>query len=165
MGEDARHRGGSDAGRDERLTVADAAERLGVTKEAVRKRISRGTLLSDKDPDGTVRVYVPPSGTPSGTPSDVSGREELVEELRDRLRFVERQLEAERQAHAEARRIIGGLVQRIPELEAPSEAPDTRVTPSESVHGDTPFTAEQRAQETAQPQGTPRSWWRRMFGG
>lgn len=32
-----------DARRDERVTVADAAERLGITKEAVRKRISRGT--------------------------------------------------------------------------------------------------------------------------
>jgi hypothetical protein len=47
---------------------AGAAERLGITKEAVRKRIARGTLRADKDADGTVLVYVPPSDTTSGTP-------------------------------------------------------------------------------------------------
>ena len=49
---------GEDAVQDDRITVAKAAERLGITKEAVRKRISRGTLRSDRDPDGTVQVYV-----------------------------------------------------------------------------------------------------------
>ena len=58
-----------DAGKDERLTVAEAAERLGITKEAVRKRIHRGTLRSDKDQDGTVRVYISPSDTASDTAS------------------------------------------------------------------------------------------------
>ena len=43
---------------DDRLTVAEAADRLGITKEAVRKRIHRGTLHADKDADGTVRVHV-----------------------------------------------------------------------------------------------------------
>jgi excisionase family DNA binding protein len=47
----------------ELLTVAEAAERLGITKEAIRKRIHRGTLRSDKDADGTVRVYLPLYGT------------------------------------------------------------------------------------------------------
>lgn len=160
-----------DAGRDERLTVAEAAERLGVTKEAVRKRISRGTLRSDKDPDGTVRVCIPPSGTPSGT----SDREELVEELRDRLRFVERQLEAERQAHTEARRIIGGLVQRIPELEAPQEPREPAETAAEMPMGpeqrneesspSEPREEAREAKSAAQPPGTPRSWLRRWFGG
>jgi excisionase family DNA binding protein len=58
-----------DAGKDERLTVAEAAERLGITKEAVRKRIHRGTIRSDKDQDGTVRVYISPSDTASATTS------------------------------------------------------------------------------------------------
>jgi excisionase family DNA binding protein len=58
-----------DAGKDERLTVAEAAERLGITKEAVRKRIHCGTIRSDKDQDGTVRVYISPSDTASDTAS------------------------------------------------------------------------------------------------
>jgi excisionase family DNA binding protein len=67
--------------------VAEAAERLGITKEAVRKRIARGTLRADKDPDGTVRVYVPAAPTPSDVVG-TSPSEVLVEELRDRLGFV-----------------------------------------------------------------------------
>src|SRR4051794_16193678 len=69
-----------DERRDERTTVAEAAQRLGITKEAVRKRISRGTLRADKDPDGTVRVYIPASGTAAAT----FDRDELIAELRAR---------------------------------------------------------------------------------
>jgi BMFP domain-containing protein YqiC len=59
------------------------------------------------------------------------------------------QLEAECEVHIEARRIIAGLVQRIPELEAPTESPKPR--PSEARPGPSEATAE--AQE-----GTERSW-------
>ena len=37
----------------ERLTVAQAAEVLGISKEAVRKRIERGSLDAEKQEDGT----------------------------------------------------------------------------------------------------------------
>ena len=66
------------------------------------------------------------------------------------------QLEAERGASAELRRIVAGLVQRIPELEAPREprdAPETVVGKAEGHEG--PFTEEPRPE---------RSWWRRWFG-
>ena len=39
-----------------RVTLRGASEELGVSVEAVRKRVKRGSLRSDKDPDG--RVYV-----------------------------------------------------------------------------------------------------------
>jgi hypothetical protein len=42
----------------ERLTVAQAATRLGVTQDAIRKRISRNTIDYDQDPDGRIHVYV-----------------------------------------------------------------------------------------------------------
>jgi hypothetical protein len=42
----------------ERLTVNEAAERLGVTTDAVRKRVPRCTLPSTKGPDGHVHVYM-----------------------------------------------------------------------------------------------------------
>ncbi len=94
-----------DTGMDERLTVAKAAERLEITKEAVRKRIHRGTLRSDKDADGTVRVYVPVSGTASGTASSTD-RDELVSELRNLVADLREQLEAERRANEENRRCL-----------------------------------------------------------
>jgi hypothetical protein len=125
VGEDAIR----DDGRDARLTVAAAAERLGITKEAIRKRISRGTLRSDKDTDGTVRVYIPASGTLSGTASKAIGRDELVDLLRVQLE----DLRADRDAwRAQARRSdymasaamdrTRELESRIRELEAPSKA-------------------------------------------
>jgi hypothetical protein len=50
------------------------------------------------------------------------GRNELIDELRDRVGFLEHQLETEQAASAELRRIVAGLVQRVPELEAAPEA-------------------------------------------
>jgi hypothetical protein len=49
----------------------------------------------------------------------------LVEELRDQVGYLREQLRREQDAHAEARRIIAALTQRIPETKAPasSEAP------------------------------------------
>ncbi len=36
---------------DKRLTLRQAAARLGVSEFAIRKRVERGTLRSDKGPD------------------------------------------------------------------------------------------------------------------
>ena len=38
----------------ERVTVVEAAAKLGVKEQAIRKRIQRGTLTHDKDDDGPV---------------------------------------------------------------------------------------------------------------
>lgn len=134
-----------------RLTQREAAERLGVSVEAIRKRVKRGTLRSDKGEDGRRYVYL--DDAPDAAWTEHQGSE-LTDELRDRLHYVERQLEAERQAHAEARRIIAGLVERIPALEPP-ESPET---PSEAA-----------ADATGPPEPeTPteaRPWYRRIFGG
>src|SRR5215212_578172 len=89
----------------------------------------RAELLPSTKEDGTVYVLLPddmsrdaerdPDDTPGGMPP--SDSDTLTSELRDRLRYVEGQLEAERQAHAEARCIIAGLVERMPQLEAPRD--------------------------------------------
>jgi len=156
---DAVHDAVRDTGMDERLTVAEAAERLDITKEAVRKRIHRGTLRSDKDADGTVRVYVPASEMPSGTASSTD-RDELVSELRNHVADLREQLEAERQAHAEARRLLLEALTKIPPaIEAPAtpEARDSRVSPGST---ETPTEGREGPQ-----MGPERPWWRRVFGG
>ena len=74
-------------------------------------------------------MYVPASETvhktgqdtsqpPSDSTALISANDETIAALRD-------QLEAERRAHAEARRIIAGLVERIPAIEAPTDAPQS----------------------------------------
>jgi excisionase family DNA binding protein len=42
----------------ERLTIQEAAHRLGVSESAVRKRIKRGTLQREKTEDGRALVYM-----------------------------------------------------------------------------------------------------------
>jgi hypothetical protein len=133
-----------------RLDLRGAAEALGTSVDAVRKRIARGTLESEKV-DGKVYVWLDDGAPLSDADALISSKDETIAVLRE-------QLEAERQAHAEARRIIAGLVERVPALEAPSEARDSPETP-----------AEERPSTTGPPEGeTPaegRPWWRRVFGG
>jgi hypothetical protein len=105
-----------------RLSLREAADILGVSKEAVRRRAIRGTLPSETGDDGRRYVYLEVGDDTSATKSEpdalISAKDETIATLKEPL-------EAERQAHAEARRIIAGLVERIPAIEAPetSEEP------------------------------------------
>jgi hypothetical protein len=138
------------------LTLRDAAQVLGISKEAVRKRVKRGTLPSDVGEDGRRYVYLDAGGdagaprrVPGAVPGPYDPRDELIATLKE-------QLEAERNAHAEARRITYTLLQRIPQLEGPPEPRDARETASGDAGGTgTP------AGDTGEPR---RSWWRRFFG-
>jgi hypothetical protein len=143
--------------------VAEAATRLGITKEAVRKRISRGTLRSDKDQDGTVQVYVPASPTPSGTAEPGTAVDQpLVVELRDRISYLERQLDVRTEELKEHRRLLAAALERVPPaIEAP---PDERGSPQGAEPG--------QEGESPRPGPTPsvesvqrRPWWRRIIGG
>jgi excisionase family DNA binding protein len=129
----------------DRVTVAEAAERLGVSQDAVYKRIKRGTMPWDKDEDGKTVVYleVADGFTDNSKPStdkstdrlktstdnletssiDVSV-DVLVDELRDRVRFLEEELRRKDT-------ILMSIVQRVPELEASPEPRESPQTPSE----------------------------------
>jgi hypothetical protein len=132
----------------QRLTVTQAADQLGISEGAVRNRIKRGTLAAEREAG---RVYIVLAGpAQSDKPRDES---ELVAVLRE-------QLAAERQAHAEARRIIARLVERIPAIEAPQEPTEVAETIEEEPERAEPRPAAGGAQESVQ-----RPWWRRVFGG
>ena len=159
MGED---RTGRDL--DRALTVAEAATALGITQDAVRKRIRRGTIQSEKDESGRIYVYVPASETvhktdqdtsqpPSDSAALISAKDETIAALRD-------QLEAERQAHAEARRLLMAALERIPpQLEAPQEARESPETVEEE-----PERAEPRPDASGAQESARRPWWQRWFG-
>ena len=145
---------------DQRVTVADAALLLGISEDAVRSRLRRGTLRRETGGDGTVFVALgtdrPASnqrptddrltnqqndrqtaGQPIDGHVDRRGgsetyRDELVEVLRDDVAHLRDQLDRERDASAELRRIVAGLVQRVPELEA---APEPRNAPKTASEG------------------------------
>ena len=127
----------------QRVTVAQAAEILGVTVEAVRGRIKRGTLDHERH-SGTVYVLLDADQTPTGhQPADdqttdqaqPDAHEELADELRDRVRYLERQVEEEREARRRADTLLAQLMQRILQLEAPAEAPGGRETAAEPSEG------------------------------
>jgi len=161
-----KHRG--EAG-EHRVTLTEAAELLGTSRDAIRMRVKRGTLRSEKGEDGRRYVFVDPSrdratnantqaedeGSPTATP---------LEELREQVGYLREQLRREQDAHAEARRIIAGLVQRVPELEAardptppqePSESDLTATDPT--ARGDVPD--DRRSQEAQEPRTSPLKGW------
>jgi len=155
-----------------KLTVAQAADALGVTVDAVRSRIKRETIEHVRE-EG--RVYVILGAEQGETSTDqandqhsapyegvddntqpvadrgVAVGDELVEELRDRVRALE-------EANRENRRIIAALTSRIPEIEAPREARDAAETVSAGELG-----TEVPASDPGEPRSS-RSWWRRFFG-
>jgi IS30 family transposase len=106
--------GGPREGR--RLPLREAAEVLGVSKDAVRQRVKRGTIRSDKGEDGRVYVYVDASSetTTDGVHSTGRAADELLECTEELITTLREQLQAERQAHAEARRLLAAALERIP---------------------------------------------------
>ncbi len=192
MGDDAPRMGERDHHRDQphdqpetgrRVTVRDAADELGITVEAVRNRIKRGTLASEKQ-EGTVFVLLdgervhtdqPTAGRdqPRGRPTDGHDRTrdqprpddqpaELVEELRDRIAYLERQVEEEREARRRADTLMARLMDRVPEIEPPGspDPPGARESAMASeTRADTP-TASASPQKGVQR----RSWWQRLLG-
>jgi hypothetical protein len=126
------------------IHLSEAAEIMGVSKDAVRMRVKRGTLRSEKGEDGRVYVWVnvipdaDPDGVhPKSQDEGSRARVALAEEMREQVLYLREQLRREQDAHAEARRIIAALTQRIPEIEAPrvSESPEERSeTPSHGPH-------------------------------
>jgi hypothetical protein len=141
---------------------------MGVTVDAIRARIKRETIehvreggrvyvILGTDQGATKRdqdhaQYID-QGAAQGSAQPETGpayRDELVEELRDRVRALE-------EANRENRRIIAGLIQRVPELEPPRDERDARETVSEDDGG-----TETPAGDTGEPRRS--SWWRRFFG-
>jgi hypothetical protein len=136
-------------------TVSEAARVLGITEAAVRARINRGKLESEKV-ENTVYVRLDSDTTPVNSGDQTA----LVEALRDQVGMLKQQLNTEQAASAELRRIIAALTSRIPELEAPRQEPPE--PPTEST--EQPVRVESQAVGQAQ-EGAERPWWRRMFGG
>ncbi len=156
-----------------RVTIRAAANRLGVTEAAVRKRIQRGSLPKEHGEDGRVYVYLDASRDASHPESQVHREarvqdDELVEELRDHIRYLRGQLDEERESRRRADTIIAQLTQanaalarRVPELEGPREPRDAPEMAAETSEGSEPRPATGGGQEGAER----RSWWRRWFGG
>ncbi len=150
------------------LPVPEAAAALGISPEAVRNRLSRGTLKSVKEA-GRVFVLIDRNmarhtdrstdDQPTDTPADEPSR--LVEEMRSRIEDLRDQLAEEREARRRADAIImqlsranAALVERVPELEAAPQSGQENVRePRQDV------VVVEDQEEPGQ-----RTWWRKVFG-
>jgi hypothetical protein len=144
----------------DRLTVAQAAEALGISQDAVRKRIARDTIPHDRDESGRVFVYLSPSETVHKTDQDTR-QDDATKTVQDiYVRSLEAQIAFLRGELERKDTILLSLTERIPELEAPREATEAPEEADEQQGRGQPRSAAGGAQE-----GAWRPWWRRVFGG
>jgi excisionase family DNA binding protein len=166
----------------DRVTIQEAARRLGIKEDAIRKRIQRGSMRHEKADDGRVHVWVDATQdttqdtgrTTKNTYRDAA-QDKRVEDLREQVGYLRRQLDEEREARRRADTIIAQLARAneeqartIRELEAPPESsPDEQESP-QTVEEE-PDRAEPRSstggdQEAREQPPQHRSWWRRVLG-
>src|SRR5215208_721176 len=148
------------------VDLKTAADIMGTTTEALRKRAKRGTLPFETGEDGRLYVRVDDrvDEQVDGRADDVHPeRDLLVERMASEIEHLREQLREEREGSAELRRIVAGLVQRVPELEpakdSSSEPPESPVVSSGEMDKGTTASSEQ--QEASQR----RSWLHRFFFG
>ena len=116
----------------DRVTVAEAAERLGISQDAVRQRIRRGTIEHERTQEGRLYVYLTPEDTkPDWVPYTV--QKALVEHLQGENEFLRKELE--RKDH-----LLAAALERIPMApEAPPKAKEAPVvSPSQESSNNKP---------------------------
>lgn len=127
---------------DNRVTVRVAAQALGISEGAVRKRIDRGTLKYEKGENGKVYVYLPAVDDTS-TPHESYS---LISEMRERISFLEEEM---RRKDA----ILLNMTETMKALTSSSELRESPEKPSDGAD-----------RGTGPAEASGRSWWRRFFG-
>ena len=162
------------------VTVSDAAEILGLSTEAVRMRVKRGTLASTKV-GGTVYVLldgpnerpnVKPNSRPNAGTNDrpnsrpnveaapvVANLQEHNADLRDQVEHLRRELYTRNEEFRRKDTIIMAMTQRIPELDV---APEPRNGPEAVSEGTR--SGEEKVPPGSQESRESRSWLHRFFG-
>lgn len=169
----------------DRVTVQEAARRLGVKEDTIRKRIQRGSIRHQKGTDGRMWVWTvaaPERSQDEGEASqdeyqdtyrDTSQDARVETDLREQVAYLRRLLEEEREARRRADVILGQLSQANAEqartiraLEAPEETPREEAPEDAEEVEETPEPP--RSRPTTPPRGPEglRSFLRRrIFGG
>jgi len=138
-----------------RVTLKEAADILGVSKEAVRKRVIRGTLRSEKAPDGRVYVYLDAVGDAPPTHE----RDVLISQLTDEVAYL-------REESRRKDEIIMQQAMTMRQLTSPTPAPEPEASPEPPGASTeaTEATDEQQGRGPVPDIGSPqeateRRWW------
>jgi excisionase family DNA binding protein len=148
----------------DRVTIQEAARRLGVKEDAIRKRIQRGSLRHEKTEEGRVFVWVDTAQDETQVtakdPYQDASRDALLAAKDETITALREQLAQANERDRENRRIIAALTQRIPAIEAPQEHSEPPERGTDEQQGRGPVPKSGGPQEPAEPQ----SWWRRWLG-
>ena len=154
-----------------RATVEEAAKILGTSENAVRKRIERGTLPSEKV-DGVRYVLLfdsdmPQHATdtagdsvtdmPTDMPHDLALMQAHLDSMQEQVSYLKAVVQTRDEELRRKDHIIAALTERIPELEPPREV-------SREAR-ESPRTASEEPSATSPPSDEEHpSWWKRFFG-
>src|SRR5215218_2320753 len=154
----------------DRITVPEAAERLGITQSAVHKRISRNQMRWEKDGEGRVYVFLDSSGSVNDIVNDKSkdlvldSLHDQIVAYKDQVEYLQTELTRRSEEHREEIRrrdhLLAAALERIPAIELPD-------TPSEPRESSETSSQEPHSTHTPpEPQEPPqrRSLWRAFFG-
>jgi chromosome segregation ATPase len=162
------------------LPVAEAARALGVTEQAIRRRMGRGTLETRREVDGNrVRTLVAvavtnPRAERSTEPvaNPVAEPDQTVTELREQVARLEERLAAAAALESELRRqaeeIRAAFRERIAELKADLERERRRAEEAERRQAERDRQIDEvlhRLAERHRPWPGLRIWWRRFWEG
>ena len=139
----------------DRVTIWEAARRLGISESGVRKRVKRRQLDSTNE-GGRVYVYLDTVVTEADPVPD-SVPDKYVASLEDQVEFLRDQVRRQQE-------IIGQQAISLRALSAPESREEPRESPTpapEASEGTRPPPERGAAEEPAQP----RPWWRRILGG
>jgi hypothetical protein len=139
----------------DRLTIQEAARRLGISEGAVRKRVTRDTLEHHKDEDGRVYVYLD-AGVDEGIDERVDPHSNaLISQLRDEVAYLRDENRRKDEIIMQQAMTVRQLTAASPQES--SEAPETVEEEPQRAESwpDASGAHEERAQ------GRP--WWRRLL--
>jgi len=138
----------------QRLSVAEAAQVLGISQQAVHGRIKRETIEHEKGEDGKIYVYVEDNGVESGVGNHVVN--DYITSLKSEIESLKHDREVWQEEARRKDTIIMALTNRIPELEAsPESPPDAPESP--------PKDSDTQSRGVIPPDQDRPSWWRRIF--
>ena len=151
------------------LSVPQAAERLGITPDAVRARLHRGTLAGEKE-GGSWHVFFSTALSSTGTQQDADrhGGDVAIARLEAENAYLRQVLDAEIEARRRADHLVAALMERLPAL---AETVEARKTPQDAnpapQRDDVPamdLDTPRVEREASGPAPGWRRWWRRARG-
>jgi len=143
----------------DRLTIQEAARRLGISEGAVRKRVTRGSLKHEKEDDGRVYVYLDAGGrrrVDDGQDEGVDPNSNaLISQLRDEVVYLRdenrRKDEIIMQQAMTMRQLTAAPSQEPPgDAETVEEAPEGAESRSATAEAQDELGAERARRETSE---------------